>query len=196
VADGVLSITATTAARSGRANPKGLPWNSGSLNSCTELNGEPAPGMFAHTYGYFEMRAQLPAGPGFWPAFVLYPLSGAGEIDIFEVLGNDPTTLYFTLHASSGGGQVVVKVADVSQAFHTYGCDWQPDFITLYIDGEAKAQMPTPSDMQGKPYYVNIPFSVGGDGSWPGVTTATTPDPGVFKIDYVGAWSSFAAAHP
>jgi beta-glucanase (GH16 family) len=196
VADGVLTITATSASRSGVGNPGGLPWNSGTLTSCTETNGEPTGGMFARTYGYFEMRAQLPAGPGFWPAFVLYPLSGAGEIDIFEVLGNDPTTLYFSLHASAGGGQKVVKIADSSQAFHTYGCDWQPDFITLYVDGQAKAQMPTPADMRGKPYYINIPFSVGGNGSWPGPTTAATPDPAHFQIDYVGAWSNFASAYP
>lgn len=195
VANGVLTITATSASRSGVVNPDGLPWNSGTLTSCTETNGEPTPGLFARTYGYFEMRARLPAGPGFWPAFVLYPLSGAGEIDIFEVLGNDPTTLYFTLHASSGGGQKVVKISDSSQAFHTYGCDWQPDFITLYVDGQARAQMATPADMLGKPYYINVPFSVGGDGSWPGPTTPSTPDPAHFEIDYVGVWERVASAY-
>jgi Glycosyl hydrolases family 16 len=191
IKDGILTIAASKA-----ANPKGLAWSSGTITSATEVNGEPSPGIFARTYGYFEMRAKLPAGPGFWPAFVLYPLTGAGEIDIFEVLGNDPTTLYFTLHATSGAGQRVVTIADSSAAFHTYGCDWQPDFVTLYVDGQRMAQMVTPADMKGKPYYVNIPFSVGGAGSWPGPTTAATPDPGYFAIDYVGVWTGFASAYP
>src|ERR1700712_2534706 len=54
---GALTITASPG-----GNPGGLAYNSGLIT--TE-------GDFSQTYGYFEMRAKLPAGQGMWPAFWL-----------------------------------------------------------------------------------------------------------------------------
>jgi beta-glucanase (GH16 family) len=87
-------------------------------------------------YGYFEIRAQLPAGTGLLPAFWLLPADGSqhGEIDIMEVLGSDPSTLYTTVHSFSTGSLVsttsTTAVLDTSAGFHTYGVDWEANFIT------------------------------------------------------------------
>lgn len=52
------------------------------------------------TYGYFEERAKLPKGNGFWSAIWLYNLVGNNnEIDIIELLGKDTTTAHQTFHA-------------------------------------------------------------------------------------------------
>src|SRR5258708_25793122 len=55
---------------------------------------------FTQEYGYFEMRARVPHGQGLWPAFWLLhsgPLPWT-EIDIFEILGKDTTTMYMSNH--------------------------------------------------------------------------------------------------
>jgi hypothetical protein len=50
---------------------------------------------FSTTYGYFEIRAQMPAGKGLWPAFWLMPAdkSPTPELDIMEMTGDRPNEL-------------------------------------------------------------------------------------------------------
>jgi len=219
VSNSILSITAKTVASSGVSNPAGQPWNSGCITSCQEVNSEPVAGLFATQHGYFEMRCKVPTGgpanggPGFWPAFVLYPLaptSGGvvtgnappGEIDIFEILGASTGTVRQSIHTSVSGQSHeydYTGAGDTSLAFHTYGADVQSDFITFYVDGVQTARQATPSDFisNGNIWYINAPFSVGGPSSWIGAPSpsvnATT---GVWQIDYVGVWPNFATAYP
>ncbi|MFP3339968.1 glycoside hydrolase family 16 protein, partial [Micrococcus sp. SIMBA_131] len=58
------------------------------------------------TYGRYEIKAKLPKGQGMWPAIWMMPTDyelysgwpATGEIDIMELLGHDPDTVYGTLH--------------------------------------------------------------------------------------------------
>ena len=66
---------------------------------------------FALTYGRFEARIRLPAGPGLWPAFWLlgenFPVVGwpeCGEIDIMEHRGSEPTKNYGLAHGPGFAG--------------------------------------------------------------------------------------------
>jgi beta-glucanase (GH16 family) len=149
---------------------------------------------YAHTqtYGYFEMRAKLPAGQGVWPAFWLLPADGSWppEIDIMEVLGHEMNTLHTTVHTnesnrhtSKGTSHVV---PDMSSDFHNYGVNWQPDFITWYFDGRQVFKVPTPADLH-KPMYMIANITVGGN--WPGMPDRTTPWPAEMQIDYIRAYS-------
>jgi beta-glucanase (GH16 family) len=144
------------------------------------------------TYGYFEMRAKLPAGQGLWPAFWLLPADGSWppEIDIFEVLGNDMETLYTYVHTNethrhTSRGEANV-VPDTSLDFHTYGLNWQADYITWYFDGVEIFKTNTPSDLHD-PMYMIANITVGG--GWPGMPDGTTPWPAEMQIDYIRAYS-------
>ena len=124
VSNGVLSIRASLAPPG--SNPYGLPYDSGLITTN---------GSFNQLYGYFEVRAELPAGKGLWPAFWLLPESAdyASELDVFEVLGDNPNTVYQTVHDYGGSdtaGQAFTA-SNTSTAFHTYGVDWEPDFHNL-----------------------------------------------------------------
>jgi Ca2+-binding RTX toxin-like protein len=113
------------------------------------------------------------------------------ELDVMEVLGQDPTTLYTTVHtlqtgthSSAGSG---VSVASMSSGYHTYGVDWEADKITWYYDGKEVFETATPADMN-KPMYLIANLAVGG--YWPGAASASTPFPANMQIDYIKAWSS------
>jgi beta-glucanase (GH16 family) len=148
------------------------------------------------TYGYFEMRAKLPAGQGVWPAFWLLPADGSWppEIDILEVLGHEMDTLHTTVHTNeshrhtSKGTSTVVP--DMSLDFHTYGVDWQADYITWYFDGVQVFKAATPSDLN-KPMYMIANITVGGN--WPGMPDENTPWPAEMQIDYIRAYSELRA---
>ncbi len=194
VANGVLTLTAqkTDPSIAGYLgyNSPGLPgmgsyaYTSGLIESNHS---------FSQTYGYFEMRAQLPSGQGMWPAFWLLPKDGSWppELDVMEVLGKDPSTLYTTAHTaqtgahtSSGVGSVV---ANTSTGYHTYAVDWEPTTITWYFDNKPVYQVATPSDMN-KPMYLVANLAVGGN--WAGNADATTPFPAQMQIDYIKAWNA------
>ncbi len=148
-------------------------------------------GSFAQLYGVFEMRARLPKGKGFWPAFWLLPAdhSWPPEIDILEMLGNDPSTYYATVHSNAGGKHTkvgnTIHVADTSRDFHTYSVDWESEEIKWYFDGAEVARAPTPTDMH-KPVYILVNLGVGG--YWPGNPDASTPFPATLSIKWVRAY--------
>jgi beta-glucanase (GH16 family) len=180
-ANGVLTITAAPG-----PNPLGLPYNSGIITTETSFNFE---------YGLIEVSAKLPAGAGLWPAIWLLPssLGWPPEIDIMEMLGSDPTTIYASTHSGSDNDSstLPVYVGDTTQAFHTYGLDWEPNSITWYFDGNAIRTVATPSDMH-QPMYLLINLAVGGAGSWPGAPTSSSEFPAQMSIDYVRIYGSSA----
>jgi beta-glucanase (GH16 family) len=183
VQNGILNLTAAPAPANIQPLINNYQYTSGLLETSHS---------FSQTYGYFEMKAELPAGQGLWPAFWLLPQSGAWppELDVMEMLGNNPSTIYTTVHSTtlpnnqSGLG---TNVADTSTGYHTYGLDWEPDYLTWYFDGQAIYRVPTPSDLN-QPMYMLLNLAVGG--YWPGNADATTPFPADMQVDYVRAYQA------
>ena len=162
------------------------------------------------TYGRFEVRAKVPNGQGYLPAFWLMANDEnvygqwprCGEIDCMEVMGQDTNKLYGTIHygnphAESQGTYTIKDGKEsFSDGFHTFTCDWEPGKITWYVDGikyheesnwhsttegQGTLTYPAPFD---QPFYIILNLAVGG--SWvgnPNEETNFVNNP--FVVDYV-----------
>ncbi|OOG61801.1 1,3-1,4-beta-glycanase [Sinorhizobium sp. A49] len=181
VEDGVLTITAERATGSIQSEIDGYEYTSGMLTTYSS---------FAQTYGYFEMRADMPDDQGAWPAFWLLPADGSWppELDVVEMRGQDANTVIATSHSNENGFHTLsrdaVQVAD-TDGFHEYGVLWTEDEIIWYFDDTEIARSDTPADMH-EPMYMLVNLAVGG--------MAGTPDDDFIdgtemKIDYIEAYS-------
>ncbi len=186
VADGVLTITADKPPASIQPLiPAGYArdYISGAMSSYP----------FSQTYGYFEMEARVPAGKGLWPAFWLLPvdLKWPPEIDVMEILGDKPDTLYTTLHSRRFDHGTMhgypTKGAGLATGFHRYGVDWGPEHVRFYLDRRLVCSQPTPADWHA-PFYLLVNLAVGGPHSWPGPPDSNTPFPARFDISAIRAW--------
>ena len=178
--NGILTITAAPTPAQDLQYLGNLSYTSGLLTTKTS---------FSQEYGYFEIKAKLPSGSGFWPAFWLLPADNTWppELDVFEQLGGDPSTVYMTTHtktATSSNLMDQVKIDVDTTQWHTYGVNWGPSTITFYIDGQAVAEMATPDTMK-KEMYMLLNLAVGGWGGTP-VAGSTAQ----MQVDYVKAYAT------
>lgn len=181
VEDGVLTITAERASEEIQSEIGGYDYTSGMLTTYSS---------FAQTYGYFEMRADMPDDQGAWPAFWLLPADGSWppELDVVEMRGQDTNTVITTAHSNESGEHTVsrdgVQVAD-TDGFHDYGVLWTEDEIVWYFDDTEIARTDTPADMH-EPMYMLVNLAVGGMADTPNDDFA---DGAEMKIDTIEAYS-------
>ncbi|MFC3069747.1 family 16 glycosylhydrolase [Phenylobacterium soli] len=176
-ADGTLSITARPSTNS---ELFGYSYTSGMISTKQS---------FAQTYGYFEMKAELPQSAGGWPAFWLVPADGSWppELDVMETLTNDPHADWTTEHSGVGGvhtsNGISSYIPDTADGFHTYGVLWTKTDLTWYVDGVQVFHTATPADMN-KPMYMIANLALGG---WGGsIDNSAMPE--TMKIDYIRSY--------
>ena len=174
--------------------------NSCWYGTCTWTSGRiQTAGKFTQQYGHIEARIQVPDGQGLWPAF--WMLGGSnwpndGEIDIMEVVGRQPNTLYGTLHGpgySGGNGYGATRNSSTPywQAFHTYAIDWSPNLIIWRVDGSEffratpeslRAAKGNVSWVYNHGFFIIMNLAVGGNF---GGTVGNLPTENRMVIDYV-----------
>jgi beta-glucanase (GH16 family) len=161
-------------------------------------------GKFEQQYGRFEARMRLPWGQGLWPAFWMLgadiddnPWPGAGEIDIMELRGQNPSVVLGTVHGPGySAGQSISKSYTLPNdrfdtGFHIFGIEWGPNYINFYVDDVLYNQI-TPADVPGewvfnKPFYILMNVAVGGN--FVGAPNTETVFPQTMLVDYVRVYN-------
>ena len=185
VAGGVLRITM----RTGQDHR----WHSGLLSSS-----DPSRHGLLPPYGYYEMRAKFPAGPGVWPGFWLdsQPPPGSTdpsiEVDVVEHYGKFPGAFNSTVTVwprvkgvKSRSVQHIQAVppGTLSSGFHSYGAWIDPHWIIVTFDRKEIWRTPTPPEHR---HGFDMLADLALGGGWP---TKGAPDPAVMQIASLRAWA-------
>lgn len=185
---GVLTITAARAADSIQPYINNYDYTSGLLTTHES---------FSQTYGYFEIRADMPNNHGVWPAFWLLPADGSWppELDVVEMRGQSPNTVEVAAHSMETGSRTTVSSAvnvTSTEGFHTYGLLWTEEELVWYFDDVEVYRAKTPADMH-EPMYMLVNLAVGGMAGTPSDGLAT---PAEMQIDYIRAYELDDVAPP
>jgi len=181
VKDGILAIEA-------RKSPSGQ-WWSGMLSSWDACDSG-----FVQRYGYFEMRAKMPSGPGFWPAFWLIGVDksqGTAEIDIFEHHTHKSYQFNTTIikHPSDKDPTRQLEnnfnpVEDgmLSRQFNRFGAEISEKEAVFYFNRKEVWRTPL-SQAFRQPMYPLVSFAMD-----EGFVTPQTPPSAKMHVDYVRAY--------
>ena len=154
-------------------------------------------GLHEWQYGRIEVRAKLPKGKGVWPAIWTIgsgaPYPYAGEIDIMEYVGKEPSVVHGTIHGKGKEGRQYcsshgsVRLPDVEDRMAVYAIEWTHDRIWFFVDD----QMYFTVDLNefnavGRPFdfpqHLKLNLALGG--GWGGPIDDSI-FPQTFEIDYV-----------
>ncbi|MBN1413094.1 MAG: family 16 glycosylhydrolase [Spirochaetales bacterium] len=178
-------------------------------------------GKEAWKYGKFVIKAKMPIGQGIWPAFWFMPVSinkdreyggwpSCGELDMVEMIGNEPYTVHGTLHYGVPhvytGTQYHLpkeKKKTFNDDYHVFTLEWEPGEIRWFVDGNlyltqndwfareednaADFTFPAPFDQD---FFLKLNLAVGGQ--WPGNPDSKTKFPQQMLIDYVRVYQKKA----
>lgn len=181
VKDGILEIEA-------RKSPSGQ-WWSGMLASWDACDSG-----FAQRYGYFEMRAKIPSGPGFWPAFWLIGVdksNGTAEIDIFEHHTHKSHQYNSALMKHPGKNDMKRRVYSnfnpiedgiLAKQFNTFGADVSENEVVFYFNRKEVWRTPM-LDHFKQPMYLLVSLAMD-----QGFVTSETPQSAKMQVDYVRAY--------
>jgi hypothetical protein len=185
-AEGPFKITADGLQIIARQDARGK-WHSGLI--CSVDKDGPGQHGFSQQFGYFEMKAKLPDGPGVWPAFWLIGVDKknyAAEIDVLEYYGAFPAYFHNWAHVFKSGRDelgrdnlVKVPSDNLTNAYNTYGVLIENDTTTFYLNRNPVGQLPTPPEFR-QPMYVLANLALGG--GWP---IDKLKSPAVMDIAYI-----------
>ena len=144
---------------------------------------------------------KFPGTPGFFTAFWMLPtnpsFSYGTEIDIVEILGGHPDTIFMTYHYNNRGTSFTPQQRPAQQRrvpgqetirpiWCRFGLDWQPTYIAWYIDGVKCGQFNgNATTIENGPMQLILHMMIDNSGNGTGVGP-DEPDPGAqLEVDYI-----------
>lgn len=132
--------------------PEQVQGSQNGIKLITDLNSNGEPGIKSgqiclwktiyRAFGRYRIVAKVPPhGVQYWFAGWLIGKECAEEIDIFEMMDSDSKGFTVTLHGLVDCKKKIVFKrhfrfnVDLSESFHLYEVDWQPDYVAWYLDG-------------------------------------------------------------
>jgi beta-glucanase (GH16 family) len=160
---------------------------------------------FSQAYGFFEVRAKFPnvTVPGLQSTLWLWPVNQVkygplpgegGEIDFAEWFSQYSNLDIPNIHYIGASSTDTAQCPLPNPAtFHTYGLEWTPTSMTIYLDGATclvdhwhptyPVTAPEPFD---QPFFINLTQALGiGSNAF---NAATTPMPATTQVDWVRVW--------
>ncbi len=140
---------------------------------------------YQFTYGYYEVRAFLPAAsngtianwPAVWSDGQNWPVDG--ENDTMEGLSGKACYHFHYAIDSNTAGDIGACANGTFTGWHVFASDWEPGSITYYYDGIQVGQITT--GITSSPHYMILDYT---QGSWGGLTSV----PAEMQIDYARIW--------
>jgi beta-glucanase (GH16 family) len=149
---------------------------------------------FSFLYGYIEIRAKFPGGPGVWPAFWLMPQSHQWppEFDVAEYYAGRRMMHLGLCHGDfpeinwdSGANDDVA----FENGWHTYGLLWLPGRAVWTQNGVVKRET-TGAHVPAIPMYVILSNGVSSRIGPSGEPDGTTVFPNFFEVDSLRVWQA------
>ena len=149
---------------------------------------------FSFLYGYIEIRAKFPGGPGVWPAFWLMPQSHQWppEFDVAEYYAGRKMMHLGLCHGDfpainwdSGANNDVA----FEGGWHTYGLLWLPGRAVWTQNGVVKRET-SGAHVPAIPMYVILSNGVSSRIGPSGEPDGTTVFPNFFEVDSLRVWQA------
>lgn len=167
-------------------------WYSGAVNTKDK---------HAQQHGYWEARLKPPeAVSGLLPSFWAKPNNEdwPPEIDVVEWMGSRTTSVHHVHYRDDSGkddwGYYHDTGEDLSANFHVYGCEWTPEEVIWYLDGEEVARTSAGSGSHsrhlnyGQPFYTMLSCHIW-DQDWLGGSPEDLSNyPYQYRADWVRIW--------
>lgn len=138
-----------------------------------------------YLYGSFSFVIRVAKGRGLFPAIWMLPadFEGYPEIDIFEMIGNEPETFYGVIHYLDEGkkSREYFELKVESKEYYKIKLEWSENKLVWYIDDANVFE--TEKGVPNEPMYLIINQAIGGD--WPGDPDKSTYFPAKFIIESI-----------
>lgn len=149
-------------------------------------------------YGRIEICAKVADGQGLTSSLWMLPVSGEwpvdGEIDIAEILGQEPDIVHSGVHYGPDPQSARQKIFpfkskhSLSDSFHVYSMEWKEGRMEWYLDGQSYAACSASDTGSSWPFnrnefYLILNLSVGGN--WTDPPSESMAFPREMEIDYI-----------